>query len=331
MGTTLTANKMARRHRGHSRESSTDSSIRSHTSPAPSDEIFEGAQCAIQTLYEGPSECDCCKNWVKQYPEELRAAVEEHPETKHKALVARIAKNHDEGKPLVLDSIVVQSPCLRETLAEVFRGYGGITASLKKLVFRAPFHPFHHRWGALCRILERQKREDPDAAAYTQLLHDLLNVELEDTRAEIEDLLSHRCITYSLLWALFEPGVRIVKTTGEHERFYTAGTCEYQCTEHDGRDDKNEIRIVARYVEFDGQRFGFAETKIVIPEFQGTRAIHELEYFPASFLASRKETEARAIARGRKFQDLRGVHYMGYSGMAKALIGRRRKERHVCA
>lgn len=308
-----------------------DLSSRSHASPTPSDETFEGVQCAIQTLYEGPSECDCCKNWVKQYPKELRAAAEEHPETKHKALVARMAKNHDEGKPLVLDSIVVHSPCLRETLAEVFRGYGEITTSLKKLVFRAPFHPFYHRWGALCRILERQKREDPDSAAYTQLLHDLLNVEMEDTRAEIEDLLSHRCITHALLWALFEPGVHIVKTTREHEQFYTVGTCEDQCKEHDEVDGKYELRIGARYIEFDGQRFGFAETTIVIPEFRGTRAIDELECFPASFLASRKETEARVIARGRKFQDLRGVHYMGYSGMARALIGRRRKERHVCA
>lgn len=328
----LITSKMARtgRNRMHSRRSSMDSMTGSPISDP--DENFEGAECAIQTLYEDVSYCSCCKYWTKEYPKEIHTAVKQQPETKHKALVARMAKNHhhdDDGKPLVLDSIVVQSPCLRETLTEVFRGYRGITASLKKLVFKAPFRAFYHRWGMLCEVLERQKREDPDTAAYTQLLHDLLNAELQDTRAEIEDLISHGCITYSLLWALFEPGTRIVRTRDEHERFYIAGDCEYQIANEDERDVRNQLTILARYVEFDGKRFGFAETDIFIPTFQGTRAIDELQCFPASFLASKEATEAKAIARGRKFQHLRGVHYLGYSGMVK-LPHRRRMERHVC-
>lgn len=107
----------------------------------------KGAHCTIQTLYEGRSRCFCCKNWVKEYPKDLRTAMEEQAGTKQKALVARMAKNHGDGKPLVLNSIVVQSSSLRKTLEEVFQGYRGITASLKKLVFKAPFHPFYYRWG----------------------------------------------------------------------------------------------------------------------------------------------------------------------------------------
>jgi hypothetical protein len=100
----------------------------------------EGSECATQTLYEGPPKCNCCKNWVEEYPDDLRMQVEEQA---------------DDGKALVLDSVVVQSLSLKKTLGEVFEGYKGITASLKKLVFQVSFPPvflsmagFHRDTGA---------------------------------------------------------------------------------------------------------------------------------------------------------------------------------------
>lgn len=283
--------------------------------------VPEGAHCTIQTLYEGRSRCFCCKNWVKEYPKDLRTAMEEQAGTKQKALVARMAKNHGDGKPLVLNSIVVQSSSLRKTLEKVFQGYRGITASLKKLVFKAPFHPFYYRWGVLTRILERQKEEDPDAAAYTELLYGLLDAEMSDLRAEINDLLHHRVITYPHLWALFEPGTRVVMNADGNERFFTVIGDEYR-EEKDGR--RNDMSMHSRFVEWDGKRFVFTKTTFVINKFNGTRAIDELDVFPASFYPSLEEAERKAIARGRKFQGLRGFHYMSYSGLAMSLVDRPR-------
>ncbi|KAK4148814.1 hypothetical protein C8A00DRAFT_38590, partial [Chaetomidium leptoderma] len=67
-----------------------------------------------------------------------------------------MGKNHDGdgGKPLVLHSVVVQNSSLKETLSEVFDGFKGIIPSLKKLVFKSPFKPFHHRWSRFTQILE---------------------------------------------------------------------------------------------------------------------------------------------------------------------------------
>lgn len=166
----------------------------------------EGSRCTIQTLYEGPPKCQCCMNWAEEYPDDLRDAVEEQPDVKQKALVVRMRKSHKPGKPLELDSIVVQSQSLKKTLGEVFEGYQGITTDLKKLVFHAPFHPFYYRWGVLEATLEHREREDPDAAGFTRLLYDVLNAELRDTITEVDDLVQHGVITYPLLWSLFEPG-----------------------------------------------------------------------------------------------------------------------------
>lgn len=273
-------------------------------------EVAEGSSCSIQTLYEGKSECRCCKNWVVDYPEDLRVAVEDQLETKQKALVLRMAKNHgaDGGKPLVLDSVVVQNSSLKKTLCEVFEGFKGITPSLKKLVFRAPFKPFHHRWDRFTEILERQKTEDPAAAAYTQLLYDVLDTEIRDVRAEVADLLDNGVITYPLLWALFEPGMTVAGNLRGHERFLVVNSRDYDL-EH------NYFAVVARSIDWDGSRFGYAQDAIRIPGFAGTRSITELAAFPASFHPNLDGAEAAAIARGRAFERLAGVHYAAYSGI----------------
>ncbi|ROV95022.1 hypothetical protein VMCG_08305 [Cytospora schulzeri] len=271
-------------------------------------QVLEGSECAIQTLYEGPPKCQCCKNWVEEYPNELRMAIEEQQQTKQKALVVRMRKNHDEGKLLVLDSIVIQSSSLKSTLGEVFEGYQGITASLKKLVFRSPFHPFYYRWAALEQILQRQKLAEPEAAGYTQLLRDVLYSELRDVMTEIDDLISHRVITYPLLWALFEPGIRILSLNdGRPGRYFIVEDCVYNRMEH-------YLGINARFVDWDGHRFGYGKTTIPIFEYGGTRAVDQLNVLPASFHLPRQKAEADAIARGRRFVELRGCHYVTYSG-----------------
>ena len=298
-----------------------ESSIPSASPASP--QAPEGFECAIQTLYEGPPKCNCCKNWVEECPDDLRMAVEEQPETKLKALVVRMRKNHDEGKPLVLDSFVVQSASLKKTLGEVFEGYKGITASLKKVVFKSPFHPFYYRWSRFAQIVERQKREDPAAAAYSQLLYNMLHKELRETMAEIDDHFQHNVITYELLWALFEPGMRIVATSDGCERFAIVSSCGYN---HKG----GYLGITAKIVDWDGQRFGYATTSMAICKYAGTQAVTELGVYPARFHPDREEAERKAIARGQRFRHLRGFHYMAYSGVVDCVAGKKTVKRNVC-
>lgn len=288
------------------------------------DRVQLGSECAIQTLYEGPPKCRCCKNWVEEYPDDLRMAVEEQEQTKQKALVVRMRKNHGEGRALELDSIVVQSQSLKETLGEVFEGYQGITPSLKKLVFRAPFRPFFYRWALFEKIFQRQKLEDPESARYTQLLYDVLQSELRDEMDEVDDLVAHRVITYPLVWALFEPGSRIVAIGNDQpDRFFIVDDCAYN--QHDGY-----FGISVTFVDWNGQHFGYTKTALAIWQYNGTRDIAKLNVMPDSLCPSRKEREADAIARGRLFMKLRGFHYIAYSGPFLQRIDGRLVERQVC-
>ncbi|KAJ5835805.1 hypothetical protein N7447_001831 [Penicillium robsamsonii] len=279
------------------------------TSPKTTEQqLSEGSECAVQTLYEGPPKCECCKNWVEEYPDDLRRPVEDQAEIKQKAFVKRMRKNHDDGKPLVLDSIVVQSPSLKKTLGEIFNGYKGITPSLKKVVFKSPFHPFYHRWGLFTEIVERQKREDPATAAHSVLLYDELKRELGDVMSEIDDHVHHGVITYPLLWALFEPGVLIVASKGGHERFYVVEGCNYNVKDR-------YLAITANFVDWDGNRFGYSKESVAICEYTGTQAIINLGAYPADLHPSQDEARVKAINRGQKFRDLHGCQYKTYSGL----------------
>ncbi|KAL4812159.1 P-loop containing nucleoside triphosphate hydrolase protein [Aspergillus spinulosporus] len=277
---------------------------------------LEGSVCDIQTLYEGPPKCRCCKNWVDEYPDGLRMGLEQRPQAKQKALIIRIGKNHGDGDPLTLHSIAVQSPSLKNTLCEVFEGYDGITPSLNKVVFQAPFHPFFHRWARFCRILEKQKSEDCAAAEYTQLLFDVLNSHLGETMAEVEDLVRHSVITYPLLWALFEPGTCIVARDIDKECFFIVDHGEYN-------QEKGYFGILARFVDWDGHHLGYEKRLLAINAYSGARAIIGLNVFPASFHPAREEAEGQAIRRGQRFQQLCGLHHMAYSGTVKYRIGDR--------
>lgn len=297
---------------------------KSTSSNTPQQQPSDGLECAIQTLYEGPPKCPCCKNWVEQYPQDLGESVEEQAVIKQKAFIKRMRKGHDEGRPLILDSIVVQSTSLKETLGEVFEGYKGITPSLQKVVFRSPCRPFYHRWGAFTEIVERQKRDNDEAAAYSVLLYDELKKELGDVMSEIKDHLHHGVITYNLLWALFEPGALIVAPEGEQERFYIVESCHYN-------PGNRYITIIVNFVDWDGKGFGYAKSIVNIPQYDGTQSLTSLSAYPARLHPAQDEARAKAINRGREFQRLCGFQYKAYSGSVWTRIGGRDFERNVSA
>ncbi|KAK8070444.1 hypothetical protein PG997_010647 [Apiospora hydei] len=249
--------------------------------------------------------CSRCTNWVEEYPTDLKSSVEEQPESKRKALVVRMGINHGEGgKPLALDSI---NQHIKDLLGEAFQGYGGITASLNKLVFRAPFHPFFHRWTRFQNLLSQKKLEDASAAEYSQLLYDILEQELRETMEEASDLCAKQVITYELLWTLFEPGTLVYSTMNGVDQLSRVQSFQ-------PLPDAGCSRIVVTYTDYNGHKFGYATTSLKIPSFEGTKNITSLNVHPMSSRRDEGLMKAELRARGKRFYDLRGVQHKAYRG-----------------
>ena len=104
-----------------------------------------GMSGSVKKLYEGPSKCACCINWVEEYPDNLKESIESTSEAKEHALLVRVKWDHEYQRPTTIDSIVIQSPLLKSFLRSLLDGYPGISPKLDILVFEAPFRCFFHR------------------------------------------------------------------------------------------------------------------------------------------------------------------------------------------
>ncbi|KAK7973425.1 hypothetical protein PG988_007559 [Apiospora saccharicola] len=274
---------------------------------------ISGVECDVQMLYPGPPKCNCCTNWVEEYPSNLRSTVAQESESKRKALVVRMGVSHGEGKPLALDSIVVQNQHIKDLLGDVFEGYGGITTSLKKLVFRAPFHAFYYRWARFQDLLAQQKEEDAGASAYSQLLYNIVEHELKEPMEEASDLCSKGVITFELLWTIFKPGDRVYSYMNELDRFFVVTSTGYYGP---------MFKVHAIHTDWNGHTFGFSSTVLSIKVFSGAMKITDLNVHPSSYRTKENLMEDTLRARGKTFYDLRGVQYKAYRASA-LLAGRR--------
>jgi hypothetical protein len=292
---------------------------------APAGPAEEGEHCKVKTLYEGPQKCSCCINWVEEYPDDVKTSAEEERDTKLYAIIVRMRKDHEGGKPLDLHSIVIQSSHLKNLLGEVFEGYQGITTSLKKLVFMSPFHGFYYRlalvsvwysilakcflfrWDRFNELVEQQK--DTECLEHARLLQTTLNLELKDRLITAKDLLSQGVTTFEYLWTLFEPGDLIYAFVEDSDRIYLLGSMEY--TSSFGQ---KKFSLNLQFIDWNGYMFGFSSTQVEINTFTGTKPITSLTHYPLKYHENLEGITSKLRERGRKFQDLRGCHYKYYNG-----------------
>jgi hypothetical protein len=98
-----------------------------------------GTKSELKHLYLGEN-----GEWTDKYPKKVKSPPENN-ETAQFALLVRHQKSRDTHKKLELHSIIIQSPYIKKVLGTVLSNYHGITTTLDRLEFNAPFEPFFHR------------------------------------------------------------------------------------------------------------------------------------------------------------------------------------------
>ena len=248
--------------------------------------------------------------WVTEYPEDAVEAAES-AETARFAFLVRNKISYDSRKTLEIDSIIVQSPLLKKALGVVLEGYPGITTNLQRLVFPAPFQPFVHRWTKLVNVLETTT--DEATRAHLRLFHDVLHEELKDAIAAKNDLVANGVITFEYLWTIFEPGVLFYGHDEGKERVFELLSTS-QLT--DPSSGSAYLRLQSRSIDWDGEKFGNRIEYFCNFEFEGTKPIIRLDYFPLNFHPNQQDLVNRLTSRGKIFETLAGYHFMAYRGTA---------------
>jgi hypothetical protein len=248
-------------------------------------------------------------NRVTEYPDDAVEAAE-NAETARFAFLVRNKISYDSRKTLEIDSIIVQSPLLKEALGVVLKDYPGITTNLQRLVFAAPFQPFVHRWTKLVDVLETTT--DEATRAHLKLFHKVLHEELKDAIAAKNDLVANGVITFEHLWTIFEPGVLVYGTDEGKERVYELQSAAYL----EDQSGSSYLQLYSRGIDWDGDKFGGSSVYLCNYEFEGTKPITRLAYFPLGFHPHERDLISRLTARGKVFQKFAGYHFMAYRGTA---------------
>ncbi|KAF1837936.1 P-loop containing nucleoside triphosphate hydrolase protein [Decorospora gaudefroyi] len=270
----------------------------------------EGSLTSFKNLYQGPQDSNKKWTWLEKEPKDVADAAE-NEETAQHALITRLQKANDSRKKFEIHSIIIQSPWLKEALAEILQDYPGIHCGLKRLEFEAPFRPFVHRWP---QLLAYRARKDLDAttAEHIELLYNVLVEELKDVIKTLEDYVDHGIVTYDHIWVIYQPGDIIYSDSqnGAHGVYkLTSGAyVETRC----GKAYKLNVEAI----DWNGNSFGRTAEFIRVWEFRGTAPILGLSAFPLSFHPYEAKVRELLISRGKKFEALAGCHYKSYDGFA---------------
>ncbi|EME83639.1 uncharacterized protein MYCFIDRAFT_47080 [Pseudocercospora fijiensis CIRAD86] len=291
-------------------------------------------EAVIKQLYSGKEDRLGNFQWHTEMPEDLGAPAEDSESEKFAIIVRHQRVYNDPKKVLEIHSISVQSPLLRELLAEVLEGYPGVTPGLKNLEFSGRCESLIHRWPVLrakiAELEDQRKRPNVDSdqlskrIEHANLLNGLLVQEFSDVEKSMGDMVQNRVITYDHLWVLFHPSTTIYAKSDNQDRAFRLQSSTYGAD----KDGTPCFWLTCVYVDYDGQRFGTQPHRIGIQNFEGTALIQNLSAYPIDFHDDVKGIQAKLIERGGKVEALAGTHYRSYNGVGwrkNALYGTKDK------
>lgn len=151
--------------------------------------------------------------------------------------------------------------------------------------------------------------------AHLKLLLKYLRKDYAEIKRQVDALLRNGLITFELLWAIWKPKSLVYTTAygnDDDPRVFRVESAERHASMQKGE----FFHIDGKYFEYDGKNFGYGSMFEEIESFRGARKITSLPCYPLRFHRDEAGVRKKLIERGKKFVDLRGVHYKSYSGMA---------------
>ncbi|KAM0797757.1 P-loop containing nucleoside triphosphate hydrolase protein [Usnea florida] len=247
--------------------------------------------------------------WEDWSPDDIDMDPEETPEAKQYALIVRREKRIGQKSSLILHSITIQSPLIRGVLGVVFDGYKGITTKLKDLTFETPFHEFFYRWDRF----QQQIKNENDAVIleHMKLLQDIVSGEIQPHLEKRKELQQNGLITFDYLWALFEPDTVIYKQSDGQDRLFKLVSSGYSKL-----GETVMFSLTCRYIDCNGDTFGYVTTSLTLNQFDGIKPISELSIMPIKLHSRPNDIWAKLEKRGKCFVGLNGFHYKSYSGLS---------------
>lgn len=275
-----------------------------------------GADVASQLGYSSPTlvsnwyhhEClynSCPTRWT----EFDNVDDEELGLTKRCASIPIIHRHAYTNNHWVTQSITVHDPAMRDVLRSVLAKYQDLDLELQEWTFEPPFMPLVHRWQAF-KDHHSIAAPGPIKNASSALLAFLTPI-LASSILSLAQTNKTGQVSFNNIWQIFSPGSIVVT------KFYGVDTiCRVVKYKRKHADCNRPERWVIdmEYVDWNGEKCGWATTTLTILEFEGFKRVTGLPVYPLSFASDAAKIKAEMIERGRKFESMRGYHFMVANG-----------------
>jgi len=285
----------------------------------------------VTRLYRHDCKYECCPSRWSKYD----TVSDEQLSLESKILSDPIVHRHhfDDDKKWVTASFTINSRVMRSILSEALDGYQDLDMGLLNWTFFPPYIPLVHRWDKLLILhlrlavkkdlgLSPEERE-MKLTAIGQLMS-FLKLLLTPSVSAFAETRRTGKIAFDIVWQIFPPGELVVT-----DFFGVKGVCRVlKYKKKTPRGEPAYWVITMEYVDWNGERCGLTETKCLIYEFEGFQRVLSLPVYPVSFVEDPAGWKERATERGRKFEQLRGYHFLSYNG-TKVLMGEQAEERPV--
>lgn len=271
---------------------------------ADHDLIF-GSKIAVKKVYAVLSkECSCCMEWVDKMPAQDKeaAVVEAQKADRDSYSILQRQTRHGGDNSWTTHSIEVNSPTLCAFISKCLENYPWERFSERKIVLRPPYEALFHRREVLQNAIKKESNTNLKRAF--KLLFAILDVDWKPYFEALEEFASSGLITYEAAWTLFPPDELLV-SEDEH------GTVLGKLQKFEP--GRYGIDLACTVIDFNGQRSGFREVPYCIPNFNGLKKIGDLNVYPLRFHHNPDGLKTRLVARGRRFEQLRGFHVKGWS------------------
>ncbi|KAH6987874.1 P-loop containing nucleoside triphosphate hydrolase protein [Ilyonectria sp. MPI-CAGE-AT-0026] len=262
------------------------------------------------------------RSWTDKYPDDLEEAAENEETQKYAVIIRKMKpKEADSTKPLIIDSIIIQSPYLKRVLGKVFEGYPGVVTEVSRLKFHAPFECFVHRWDRFAAAKDDAAHDDL-TREHIGLLYTIMKEELGDIIQLREDYFKNRAVAFEHVWTLFPPGCTVwgsAKGKPVAVKFTSGSYAKTQCG--------NVYVLQCKVIDWDGTIMGWTNLNQQIGEFSGTVPFAELNCYPLEYHPRLDMAKAVLAERGRRFEELAGYCYKFYKGTAVWHVDPRRSRK----
>ena len=249
--------------------------------------------------------------WSDTYPDHFSDPPENEGTAKY-ALLVWNRRSQQSWKKFDVDTIIVQSPLIKEALRIILEGYPTLNLNLDSIELRKSFEPFIHRWDRFEK-LRAEEHPNPEFKKHLEILWNVLEGELWVRLRTLRDMVAHKTLEFDALYAIFEPGCLIFNTDEyaqdeKRDRVLRLRRPGYTSS-------KGCYSLDCEYLDWDGERFGWEDETLEIWPYSGMRMVSNLPSFPMAYHPKYEELKQRLVARGKVFEAHKGYHYKAYAGL----------------